>query len=46
MQEYPERCEYEPLSEFGPESIEWVCGKCADASGLRDSFIAERLSYG
>jgi hypothetical protein len=22
------RCEYEPLSEYGPEKIEWLCGGC------------------
>lgn len=24
-------CDYEPLSEYGPERIEWICGRCVKA---------------
>ncbi len=34
-------CDFTPLNEFGPEQLDWTCGRCAEKTGLLDIMIAE-----
>lgn len=46
MQSGAAQCYFEPLSEFGPEVIEWTCARClggAIGDGNRESEDAQRL---